>query len=47
MNDQRHHLTQAQLASPPADFGATGQLQVFPSGLEGLAEIIDMAEQFD
>ncbi len=47
MDKQSHDLTQAQLAGPaPVAHTAVQQLLI-PEGLKDLAEIIDMATQFD
>jgi len=47
MNDQRHNLAHMQLCRSQASSFTTGELFFFPYGQEDLAEIIDMAEQFD
>jgi hypothetical protein len=47
MNDDRHDLTQTQLATTTAALEPGGQLLLLPGGLECLAKIIDITEHFN
>ncbi|MCY3665768.1 MAG: hypothetical protein OXH81_08925 [Gemmatimonadetes bacterium] len=46
-NQQRHKLTQTQPTSPTAATTPGRQSVAYPLGFKGLAEIIDVAKQFD
>ena len=46
-NQDRHNLTQGQLASAIAPFVGTGQAVLMPFRLKGLAKVIDSAKEFE